>query len=379
MRLTQLDSVRAFAIGAVMVEHFGGATLNSYLPIGMGSIGVGCFFALSGYLITSSLLGDFDNAAPGARSKVWGNFYMRRFLRLLPAYYLWIGVLVLLGISPIPESWPWHVAYLSNVWIALGHPILDFWSLAVEEQFYLFWPFVIALTPRRWLGHTIFGITVLGVIAFKFVCAKAGVSATAIQTLLFSNMTELGLGALLALTCYRNGKAYDFSWYTGRVKTASHVVAAACLTTAIVCWYVYGKAGLYRYYFNDFICAVPFVWLIVNASIGFKGVVGAVFENSVLRYVGRISYGIYLTHNFMPHIVEKFLGPMPKYQAAPIVLIATFGVCIFSWHFIEKPILRLKRYFEPKRPAATAVDEREPAPVAAPAPSVLRGAEQAAG
>jgi peptidoglycan/LPS O-acetylase OafA/YrhL len=349
MRLNQLDSVRALAIGAVMVEHFGGATLNSYIPIGMGSIGVGCFFALSGYLITSSLLVEFDRAG-GPKAEVWYNFYIRRFLRLIPAFYLWLAVLYFLKIEPIPSSWAWHASYLSNVWIALGNPILDFWSLAVEEQFYIFWPFVIAFVPRAYLPHAIIGITIVGVVFFKAICASLGISPKTIQTLLFSNMMELGVGAFLALKCYRNGKPYQFDWYNWRARTFFAILSATCIAVAILSWYVVGKTGPYRYYFNDLICAIPFAWLILHASIGFKGIVGAFFENKFVRYIGQISYGIYLTHNFMPQIVEKFLGPMPKYQAAPIVLIATFVICTLSWFFIEKPILRLKKHFELTNP-----------------------------
>jgi peptidoglycan/LPS O-acetylase OafA/YrhL len=70
-----------------------------------------------------------------------------------------------------------------------------------------------------------------------------------------------------------------------------------------------------------------------------------VFDSPVLQYVGRISYGVYLVHNWIPDVVAKYLGPMPKAEAAPIVLATTFAICILSWHFFEKPILRLKRYF----------------------------------
>jgi len=84
-----------------------------------------------------------------------------------------------------------------------------------------------------------------------------------------------------------------------------------------------------------------------------------IFDSGVLQYIGRISYGLYLVHNWMPDIVAKLIGPLPKYQAAPLVLAGTFGICALSWQFFEKPIMGLKRYFgsaklkKPAEPAPT--------------------------
>jgi peptidoglycan/LPS O-acetylase OafA/YrhL len=347
MRLTQLDSVRAIAIALVMVEHYGGKGLNAHLPIGMGSMGVGCFFALSGFLITSSLLVDRDTYG-GQSLTYYKNFYIRRMLRLMPAYYLWIAVLCLFAIEPVAESWLWHVTYLSNVWISLGNPLLDFWSLSVEEQFYLFWPLVIALTPRRHLMPVILGTTVVGSFAFKAAWEFYGHSGATIKSLLVSNMTELGLGSALALFCYRNGKPYNFTWYDTKTHRVFSIISLACLATATLCWYLVGKEGPYRYYINDLVCAVPFVWLILNASIGFKGRFGTFMSNSSVQYVGKISYGLYLTHNFVPKILVKEFGPMPRWELGVASIAITFMICSLSWRFIEKPILSLKRYFEPR-------------------------------
>ncbi len=104
-----------------------------------------------------------------------------------------------------------------------------------------------------------------------------------------------------------------------------------------------------RYYTNDLLCGVFYAWLTLQAALGRARLAGFGFDNDVLQYIGRISYGLYLVHNFMPDIVTKLFGPMPKAQAAPIVLALTFAVCILSWHFFEKPVLGLKRFFENSR------------------------------
>ena len=86
---------------------------------------------------------------------VFGRFYARRVLRIFPLFYGTLAVLVVIGISEVRDSWIWHVSYLSNVHFAMlgwfPRHISHLWSLAVEEQFYLVWPFVIVLTPARLL------------------------------------------------------------------------------------------------------------------------------------------------------------------------------------------------------------------------------------
>ncbi|HSM96532.1 MAG TPA: acyltransferase, partial [Rhizomicrobium sp.] len=214
MRMKHLDTLRAFALLLVMVEHFGGSALNEHIPIGAGSVGVGCFFTLSGFLISGILLESFDAHVESKRA-VWLDFYVRRLLRLMPAFYAVILALVLLGIEPIAGSWPWHVAYLTNVWIALGHPDNVFWSLSVEEQFYLFWPFVIAFTPRRYLLHAIAVLIVFSLL-FKTGVWLAGFNTRDVNRLLFGNLVLLGAGCALAVVSYRTGRANWFGWYEGR-------------------------------------------------------------------------------------------------------------------------------------------------------------------
>jgi peptidoglycan/LPS O-acetylase OafA/YrhL len=277
---------------------------------------------------------------------------VRRFLRLMPAFYAVILVLVLLGIQPIASSWPWHVAYLTNIWIALGHPSNVFWSLAVEEQFYLLWPLAIVVTPRRWLPAVTVALMVLAVV-FKIVVYRSGFSLTEARGLLPNNFDLLALGGLLAMACYRDGRPNTFEWYSGRVVVIFTAVAWTCIALAVASWAMWGEGSIPRFFTNNLLCAVFFAWLVLNAAIGFNGWVGAVFNFKPLQYVGQISYGLYLVHNWMPKIVEKYAGNLPRIPFGIIVITATFAVCILSWHFLEKPILNLRRKFAEKRAAAT--------------------------
>jgi peptidoglycan/LPS O-acetylase OafA/YrhL len=344
MRMRHLDTLRAMALGLVMVEHFGGRALNNLIPISAGSLGVGCFFTLSGFLITGILLESFD-ARPQAKRAVWLDFYARRLLRLMPAYYAVIIALVMLGIQPVVHSWPWDAAYLTNVHIARGARDTVFWSLSVEEQFYLFWPFAIAFVPRRWLAVTI--VAMMGAsLLFKLGIVLGGFEPRTATRLLPGHLVLLGAGCLLAVVSYRAGQSNLFTWYTGAARRRFTIAAWTAMGLAVLSWmFIPTEGGMVRYFTNDLLCGTFYAWLVLNCAIGVRGTLQPVFDSPILQYIGRISYGLYLVHNWMPDVVTKFFGPMPKYQAAPIVLALTFGVCILSWHFFEKPILSLKRYF----------------------------------
>jgi len=362
MRMKQLDTIRAIAIMLVLIEHFAGAGINRWIPIGAGSVGVGLFFTLSGFLITGILLQSFDAGRESPRA-VWLDFYARRLLRLVPPYFAVIAVLVMLKIAPVDTSWPWDIAYLSNVHIALGGASTVFWSLSVEEQFYLLWPLVIALAPRRWLIPAILAMMATDV-AFKGSVLLAGLDPRATGRLLFANLVLLGAGCLLAVVSYRGGRANCFTWYRGAARHWFTAMAWMGLFGAVASWLLFPKSGgMVRYFSNDFLVGTFYAWLILQAAIGIKGAAGRVFDNPVLQYVGRISYGLYLVHNWMPDIVGKYLGPMPKYAAAPLVLGGTFAICTLSWHFFERPILGLKTRFwnsALKKPVPAAPQSDDP-------------------
>ena len=344
MRMRHLDTLRAMALGLVMVEHFGGRPLNQLIPIGAGSVGVGCFFTLSGFLITGILLESFD-ARPHAKIGAWLDFYARRLLRLMPAYYAVILALVVMGIDPVAHSWPWDAAYLTNVHIARGATDTVFWSLSVEEQFYLFWPFAIVFVPRRWLTAAILAMMAFSLL-FKLGIVLGGFQPRTATRLLPGHLVLLGAGCLLAVVSYRTGHSNCFTWYSGRMRRYFTAAAWSALGLAILSWMIFPMSGgMVRYFTNDLLCGTFYAWLVLNCAIGIHGPLRLFFDSPVLQYVGRISYGLYLVHNWMPDVVTKFYGPMPKYQAGPIVLALTFAVCILSWHFFEKPILGLKRYF----------------------------------
>src|SRR5262249_12031366 len=115
-------------------------------------LGVETFFVLSGFLITGILL---DNRSQELRSLVLKQFYIRRFLRIFPVFYVVLSVALLMDATGIRSTWMWHAGYVSNIYFYLHGwlgSLSHFWSLAVEEQFYIVWPLFILVIPSRWLA-----------------------------------------------------------------------------------------------------------------------------------------------------------------------------------------------------------------------------------
>src|SRR5258708_7747412 len=161
--MPQLDSIRAFAILVVLIHHF--LPVDKIIPtdfITLGLIGVRLFFVLSGFLITGILL-----RARG-EERALRQFYYRRVLRIFPIYYL--TLIIIFVVSPYLRSeGAWLAAYATNYITPFKslEPAGHFWTLAVEEQFYLLWPFLMLLAPARYLLKIIVASIVFAVL-FRF-------------------------------------------------------------------------------------------------------------------------------------------------------------------------------------------------------------------
>jgi peptidoglycan/LPS O-acetylase OafA/YrhL len=361
--LPQLDALRSFAVFAVMLGHFA-PTATESLPL--GELGVRLFFVLSGFLITGILLNCRRLIVDGAASAgVLRRFYARRFLRLMPPYYALLATMWIAAIPTVRDSLPWHAAYVSNVYFSrLGTwhgETSHFWSLAVEEQFYLLWPLVVLFQSAR---RTTIAVALIALVAptFRMLGLWQGWSDVSMVALPFGSTDSLALGALLAVWSVTNTAARDrlfvFSGWISLVAIAWTALMIAHIevgrTTRDVC-----LATLWSFLF---------VWLVHRAAIGFRGIVGRVLENRLLVYLGRISYGLYLFHGMSPRILRWFwttAGFRAVYPPNAVVgvagpMLVTIVLAALSWRFYEYPINRLKRYL-PYEPGATPVEATRPA------------------
>lgn len=331
----QLDSLRAFAIGIVIIEHF--LPVARVIPadyITLGFVGVRLFFVLSGFLITGILL-----RARGEKH-AFRRFYYRRFLRIFPIYYLTLAVGF--AVSPLMRREAlWLVTYAGNFVFATRslEPASHFWTLAVEEQFYLIWPVLILLLPYRYLLKLMIG-TIAVAVVFRFIAYGMGQQGAA-GVWLFGCLDSLGLGGLLAYIendpRLRGRTNLFLRWC---------LITGAVITSALTALYVL-KVGLVL--ITAFLClgaSLIFVVLVARAARGMQGRVKTVLEFAPIIYVGRISYGLYIYHYFMPKITRVIWGAPSGVggvlTSVGIATFLTFTAAIASWHFIEKPISRLK-------------------------------------
>jgi peptidoglycan/LPS O-acetylase OafA/YrhL len=331
--MPKLDGLRGIAIGFVLLQHFGPQAFASAL--GAGGIGVKVFFVLSGYLITTILMGYRDSAlSKGASTAL---FYWRRFLRLTPPLYAALAIAALLGIGGVRQDWAWYAFYLANALTVIRGgfgPVGHLWTLAVEEQFYLLWSLVVLFLPRRALIPAVIAMIVLGPLYRLGLCV-AGTSNFP-QVLLPGNIDGLALGALLSLT---QGAGGGRIW---RVATSPWTFLAGVAGVVLLL----ALSGP-----EDWPRRVIYACL-VNLASAYAVAVGTQdrprrssdwLASAPLRHIGQISYGLYVYHYFLPLIAKAYLPAVVALPPLPLALTyvaASLAVAEASWWCLERPLRR---------------------------------------
>jgi peptidoglycan/LPS O-acetylase OafA/YrhL len=350
--LDQLDTLRAFAVTAVLIRHFW-PELQPGLDL--GARGVHLFFALSGFLITGILLRSralVEDSGRGSGLAI-RRFYIRRFLRIFPIYYLVLAVTWALGVPDVRSGMVWHLAYGSNVLFAIQNrwpqTTSHLWSLSVEEQFYLIWPLLMFLVPRRQLGTAVLAFIFAGPL-FRMAGYFAGLNWIALQVLLPASFDSLGVGAWLAWVYTMPAEAIPS--YRRQLDRA----ALLAIPLVLVTW-LEGATGWWppadwlRLGLENSAWAVLGAWVIDRAARGVGGAAGRVLSFRPLVYLGRISYGVYLIHLFVPDLLYRLTSvaglPYPSNYAVAFLIFSAVSVALaaISWRFYEAPINRLKRRF----------------------------------
>jgi peptidoglycan/LPS O-acetylase OafA/YrhL len=342
----QLDALRAVAVTAVLYAHFLSPGGSSFL----GHLGVRLFFVLSGFLITRLLIEARDAAAfeagPALRA-----FYIRRALRIFPPYFAVLGLVWLVNPDQSSRgSLIWHALYLSNFWYALHNQwtpwvLAHFWSLSIEEQFYLAWPLIVLLAPRRRLESICIGVILLS-LSFRFYWPIAGTPGPARDLLTPASMDALASGALLA--CWRSRGASLPQW----MRLGWPAFAAAFL---VIQWFVPAPANPMlewgRWLILEVLPLAPLVVVVASCSSGVGGYRGKLLDLSPVQALGRISYGVYLYHNIVLAlaVMSQPWIPLNVSEQGPgrflVVGTATVIVASMSWLIFEKPLNGLKRHF----------------------------------
>lgn len=349
--MPQLDALRALAVAAVAWSHWAPRAYQG--GVSWGPYGVRLFFVLSGFLITSILLDcrEVTDESPGGTWFALRNFYVRRFLRLGPLYYTVLLIAALCNVPPVRETLGWTLTHTTNFYFFQRggwHGVIShFWSLAVEEQFYLVWPWVIMFLPHRWLKPAVITM-VVGSAALWLLLMVSRARIAVPVTLPILCCDALGLGSLLALV--RSAAARR------KLATAALWVGLPCLLLGELLPRIGVAEPVLRWPRLEGSLLI-FVWLVHRASIGFPGVVGRILENRILVALGSVSYGLYVLHSFAPEVLSALAGllhlPRSLTQSMPtripLLAASTVGLAWVSWEFLEKPIQSWKRHFPYQR------------------------------
>ena len=371
-RYPSLDGIRGVAIILVLlhnlreglpIDFFGGHLFG--IVRSTGWIGVQLFFVLSGFLITDGLL------KTQTSSNYYQSFFARRTLRIFPLYYAALAFLLvflpLIGAQPAKISTTahnqlWYWLYLANWAQPLGHSIsglVHFWSLAVEEQFYLIWPFVIR---RIWAGRLVWVTLAIAALALAIRAAMrlAGADPDMVYEFTVCRMDALALGACIAaLLRVEVARA----WIAGRVSRL-YGVAGAILAITFLATRGYAVDDLSTQTLGFSALAVGFSIVILAAVLEEPGaLMQRVLRLPALRFMGKYSYGIYVIHlplhAFLGATVVGFLGlsmhPAGALYYLLVLSAMSIAGAVVSYHVLERPFLRMKKRFAPGEQAAVGV------------------------
>jgi peptidoglycan/LPS O-acetylase OafA/YrhL len=360
----QLNGIRFIAVFLVLLDHW----LVPILPIPLGHLGVVIFFVLSGFLITRILFLNADEIHR-TKSSAWPKifrFIYRRSLRIFPIYFILLFIGLIFNISNFKELWPWLLSYTPNIYIMIKGQWLGtwdhLWSLAVEEQYYLIFPYFILFINHKKYVYLFIIMISLGILSRSYfylyqshVIKENMYMINEVNTI--SVLDAFGLGGILAFL-------YHYKFNLFKKIFPNHYMTLVALCFYLFSLYLsYGSNHTYDniYYIiiRTFLASVFSFYLIGNSIIPNVNKFNFFLENKIIIYLGTISYGIYLYHNLVfnyyhlnGNTIWGFLSNNVTYINSlnshllilkfSINFLLLIGIASFSWFYIEKPINKYK-------------------------------------
>ncbi len=342
----------------------------------MGWVGVDLFFVLSGFLIGGILLDARKS------SRFFSTFYARRFFRIIPLYYLWIGVYFLLILTPLRELLRWfpplmirnlegwrvapvYFVFLQNS-VKMAHGnfgtawLGQLWSLAIEEQFYLVMPLAVFFLPQRKLVRLLWLAVIGAPLARLAILQLAPGHPAAHYVLTICRADALSMGVLLAVGWRNEEWKRGFIRYKGVIFALFSMVLLAVILLAFLDPKPYSRAtAIWGLTCIDASCA----FLLAFATMLPGGPWASVCRWPFLRELGRLSYCLYVIHqaiNLICH--ELFFGTSPRFiswSTAGVTVLATlltYALAKLSWTYFERPLLRrgqAYKFFPEAAPTST--------------------------
>jgi len=349
-----LNGARGLSIVLIILFHCG--SLEVFW------LAVQLFFVLSGFLITNILMR--QSSLPAA--DYFRIFYGRRALRIFPLYYLFLTGLAAIifaagGPMQLLRGWEYAATYTYNLHNALTGDdnviLTHLWTLAAEEQFYLVWPFVIYLVPRKYIKPLLIAIILTTpLLRYLMLMVLPTISSNpftyhAIYKLPISHIDAFAAGAMISVTHFR----------ASRLQFLLTLLAVLAYGCANVLWgdaslHHWGNLGFPLHFREPLRMALGYsivniFWAVMISGIAGRQIAPRFFENRLLSHIGEVSYGMYLLH--MPILVFSIFlldgtvlaKPSPGYLL--FNLLATYALASLLFHGFEKPILALKERLFP--------------------------------
>jgi peptidoglycan/LPS O-acetylase OafA/YrhL len=341
-----------------MISHFAPVDAVNRLPLGYGVL---FFFVLSSFLITRILLTSkqYNESASLDHAFSLRQFYLRRFLRIFPVYYILILVLYVINWVPCRQIIEYLLAYTINFKLASGYDAASFnhlWSLAVEEQFYILFPFFVFFVNTRFLPAILTSFVFIGMFgrAALYLYDSSNIAFSNFHTI--SCLDSLGVGGLLGFF-----SVYKPDWLRRLIANKIIFASTALLFVLTMIFSFTTLPQNERYNFVSIVIMrlsfnVMSFWILGWAvMINYTGIIKKFLENAVIVYLGKISYGLYLYHLFIPQFITivfnkfhiKFISPgeQGSIVATVIYYITTIVIASGSWFLLENPINSFKKYF----------------------------------
>jgi peptidoglycan/LPS O-acetylase OafA/YrhL len=354
LHLDGLNGIRAIAAIAVVIshvtQHLANFNLDPYIfgkmpdgsPRGLllAGGGVSMFFSLSGFLITYLLL-----LEKAERNKVNIRFfYIRRILRIWPLYYLFIGICLITmhfsGDKVNPGTLLFYIFYAPNIPFVLGTsiPVLaHYWSLGVEEQFYLFWPWVVAKTKKKLEWVVFFGIVFLITLKLiaRYLCPGHD-NSFFYQFIHVTRFHCMLIGALGAIFFVKKNTLF--------IKICTHKISQ------LVAWGVLAALALNQFHIasvidGELLSAITVV-IILGQATKVNRLVN--LQTKIPDFFGKISYGIYVYHPLIIWLISlvfvniKIEGMFKYLVIYSATIAATIGIAYLSYSYFEKWFLKMK-------------------------------------
>ncbi|MSM40062.1 MAG: acyltransferase family protein [Geobacter sp.] len=354
-----LDGLRGISVVFVILYHYG------YLRFGW--IGVQMFFVLSGYLITNILLEDKKS------DHYYYNFYSKRILRIFPLYFFYIMLLtILFAVVRQPDDYEgnikWLITFTYNIkrmFFGEGVSLFftHFWSLSVEEQFYLFWPFIVYKFSELRL-KCILVLLLVGVPGLRYLLVEIASIwnndswwlGSLVYNSTFCQMDAFAVGAIIATIGVNNIHI--------RIKNIAYLTLAFLITGLTIAYCINGSSVIYsfsektQYLKPEYLVENGYmhVWFYsaINLLTGFMIMETltnsrTIIDNKIMVYIGKISYGVYVYHLPLLWLVKRYVDfNTIKFNIIGSLLfvlyfVVVIGISALSYHFLEYRFLKLKK------------------------------------